>query len=125
MNRRVTPQENKIRDYLNQRTNSYGENDKSSRKAIRVRKAWVNRSFRRTINNALETNHDDWGLVENEVNASKRLPWKKCPDECLLKSFEHKWSGNSRTEHTSFDKKNLQREALKRLSRMKTRYYWY
>jgi len=39
MNKRTSPQENKVREYLNQRKNCYGENDKSSRKAIRVRKA--------------------------------------------------------------------------------------
>jgi len=125
MNRKVSPQENKIRDYLSQRTNCYGENSKSSRKAIRVRKSWVNRSYRRRVNITLNVSHDNWELAESEVNSSKRQQWKKLADECLLKSLEHKWSGSSRTEYVSFDKTVLQRKARKRLSRMNTRYYWY
>ena len=53
MKRNTTPQENKVRDYMNQTQNCYGGNDKSSRTAIRRRKAWVNKSFRRMGTNIL------------------------------------------------------------------------
>ncbi len=123
--RKLTPQENKIRDYLHQRTNCYGENDKSSRKAIKVNKATVRRSFRRNTQNFIRDNDEDWEIIECKVANVVRANWRKAPDECLLKSFEHKWSDNSRINHLADEKKGLQLEALKRLNKMKTRVYFY
>src|SRR4028119_181715 len=45
---RKTPQEKKRLSYAKDRRNTYGENDKSSRKNIRRRKRHPNRSNRRT-----------------------------------------------------------------------------
>ena len=66
--RKVTPQENKIRDYLHQRTNCYGKNDKSSRKAIKVNKATVRRSFRRNAQNFIRDNGQDWESMRSAEN---------------------------------------------------------
>ena len=51
MNRKTTPQEKKIKDYENQRRNDYGGNDKNSRNAIKKRKRWVNKAYRKRVNN--------------------------------------------------------------------------
>ncbi len=123
--RRVTPQEKKIRDYLYQTTNCYGYNDKNSRIAIRKNKASNSRTYRRKVQGELGRVFDDLDMVEHQIACIRRGNWKKFPDECLLKSFEHKWSDNSRTCHLEDDKRTLQNEALKRLNKIKTREYWY
>ena len=120
MDKRASPQEEKIRDYLNQRSNSYGGNDKSSRKAIRVRKSWVNRSYRRHTNNLLNTRFNDWDYTGSRISSSYRIEWKKYADECLLESFEQLWCDSSRVKHMSERKKLLQRDARKRLNRTKS-----
>ena len=48
-----TPQEKKSLSYARDRRNVYGENDKSSRKAIPARKAAESRKSRRKANHAL------------------------------------------------------------------------
>jgi hypothetical protein len=52
MDRKRSPQEKKILSYLKDGRNKYGENDKAARKAIPARKAWVNRTYRRTVRQA-------------------------------------------------------------------------
>ncbi len=123
--RRVSPQEKKIRDYIYQMTNCYGYNDKNSRTSIRKNKAMSLRAYRRKVQSELRGDLDDFDLVEHQVACVTRGNWKKFPDECLLKSFEHKWANNSRTCHIKQDKRTLQNEALKRLNKIKTREYWY
>ncbi len=91
MNKRNTPQEDKILDYVNQRKNAYGENDKSSRKAVRNRKAAVNRDFRREGQNILRSGDLDWEIVDLELSEQERLDWKKCADEPLIEHMsDHK-----------------------------------
>ncbi len=77
------PEEEKIRDYTKQRRNAWGENDKSSRKAIRLRKAWVNRSYRRAVRQAVDAvhEHDD---VTDAAQKIRRKEWKKGADLPLL-----------------------------------------
>jgi hypothetical protein len=48
MIRKLTPQEKKRLSYLRNCRNCYGENAKASRKAIFLRKRWVNRAYRRS-----------------------------------------------------------------------------
>lgn len=52
------PREDKIRSYQRDTRNIYGENDKSSRKNIRFRKAWVNRTYRRGVHEAIAPEGD-------------------------------------------------------------------
>jgi len=80
--RRFTPQEKKRKRYLKDRRNSYAENDKSSRKAIRFRKKWVNKTYRSNINNKLRNNNDlD---LDNSVKSVRKKDWKKSPDIPLI-----------------------------------------
>jgi hypothetical protein len=77
--RRGDPEEEKVRDYIKQRRNAWGENDKSSRKSIRRRKASVNRSYRHAARQAVDAWHepDD---VTDAVLKVRRKEWKKFPD---------------------------------------------
>lgn len=77
----MTPQEKKRLSLDRDCRNRYGENDKSSRKAIRTRKQWVNRSYRRTINQALSIDSPD--EIADNVGKVVRKDWKKWPDEPL------------------------------------------
>lgn len=111
---RETPQEKKIRTYVNQRQNAYGENDKSSRSALQKRKRWVNRSFRRKLNNISHNTNFDWDEIDVEIKSSKRKNWKKCPDMLFIELAEIKWSGSSRSKVKPIRSK-LRTEAIKRI----------
>ena len=111
MRNKNTPQENKILDYVNQSRNSYGENDKSSRKAIRNRKASVNRDFRREGRNILRSNEFNSEVIDVQLSEQERINWKKCPDESLVEHI----SDYNRNELTS----ELQKEAARRIKKSK------
>ncbi|MCH1925311.1 hypothetical protein L9G74_01665 [Shewanella sp. C32] len=83
MTQRQTPQQKKVLDYVNHSKNSYGENDKSSRKAIRSRKAQVNRQFRREQTQLLQQ-YDDADELSAALQAQPRLNWKKAADAPLI-----------------------------------------
>ena len=111
---KLTPQEKKIRSYSNQRKNNYGENDKSSRKALYLRKRWVNRSHRRNVNNVLSQHTSDLYEKHDLIQQAKRPNWKKAPNDLIIDVLDRKWSGSSRSKakrHTS----SLRTEAEKRL----------
>ncbi len=114
--KRITPQERKIRTYTRQRKNSYGENDKSSRQALRKRKRWVNRSHRRAIHNIVKNGGLPWDVVDAEIKNARRHNWKKCPDKLIIGTFMRKWCGSSRTRYKP-PSKRLRDEALRRLRR--------
>ncbi len=83
-----TPQEKKTLSYAKDRRNNYGENDKSSRKNIPLRKAKQNRAFRKTTNQVLqkviiETDVEKLELLESEMRSIKKGNWKKAPDTPL------------------------------------------
>src|SRR5258708_26273652 len=65
----------------------WGENDKSSRRAIRLRKAWVNRSYRRAVRQAVDAvhEHDD---VTDAAQKIRRKEWKKGADLPLAMHVE-------------------------------------
>lgn len=93
--KRKTPQEKKTLSYAKDCRNTYGENDKSARKTIPLRKAKVNRGYRRKINQTLQeiANNIDLEkaeLAESEARNIKREYWKKCSDEPLGKVVEGK-----------------------------------
>jgi hypothetical protein len=103
-----TPQENKILDYVNQTKNCYGENDKSSRKSIKKRKSYINRSFRREESNILNEQIGDLEKLDLELSEQPRKKWKKCADESLIESL----ASDTKLES------ELQKEAIKRLKKM-------
>ncbi len=93
--KRKTPQEKKALSYEKDCRNTYGENDKSSRKNIPLRKAKANRSDRKKLNDILhkvekEKDIEVIASFENEVLGVKRNQWKKSPDEPLGKVVERR-----------------------------------
>jgi hypothetical protein len=105
-----SPQEKKHLSYLHDRRNDYGENDKSSRKAIPARKRWVVRSYRRATKqqlpkNALTGPLDDLAEAEGKVLSVRRKSWKKWPDvplgEYLARKADRRARWASDTEKPS------------------------
>ncbi len=82
-----TPQEKKALSYARDRRNNFGANDKASRKHIPLRKAQVNRVYRREVNEVLdqvvEQGLDKADELEGTTRNIKRKDWKKAPDEPL------------------------------------------
>jgi hypothetical protein len=90
-----SPQQKKSLSYAKDRRNTYGENDKASRKAIPARKAGESRKVRRKARQSLETlDHVD-ELIAEVVESSLRHDlervggWKKSPDEPLADYIAH------------------------------------
>lgn len=104
-----SPQEKKVRDYMNQTKNCYGENNKSSRKSIRYRKAAVNRSYRRKNHNTLKVGYLDIEAIDVILLAQSRNYWQKFADESLI---EHMSDYNRNSLNSE-----LQREAIKRIKK--------
>ena len=84
---RKSPQEKKALSYAKDRPSTYHANDKASRKLIPLRKAQVNRDYRRKINKVLgDTDVITSGnteLLETKAKGIQRKFWKKCPDRSL------------------------------------------
>lgn len=88
-----TRQEKKALSYAKDRRNAYGENDKSSRKNIPLRKAKSHRSYRKKVNDILfktlnVVEIEEVEIVENEVKSVKKDVWKKYPDISLKEHIE-------------------------------------
>ncbi len=86
--RTKTPQEKKALSLEKDRRNSYGGNDKASRKSIPKRKAEVNRVYRRKVDSILKNTETAVDLdavadVGEDVKSIGRIDWKKDPDEPL------------------------------------------
>ena len=84
----MTPQQKKQLSYAKDRRNTYGENNKSSRKNIPLSKALDIRSERRAQDSALAkavaaTNVHQLDAVENSVRSTKPRQWRKWPDKPL------------------------------------------
>ncbi len=77
----MDPRKKKEESLKHDRRNTYGENDKSSRKSIRRRKRLVNQIYRHKVNQVLETNDTD--AAEGSVAEIQRPYWKKSPDQRL------------------------------------------
>lgn len=82
MSRDRTPQEKKQHSLARDRRNTYGENDKSSRRAIRLRKRWRSRLARQALRRALERSADTAEDAGVDVPAP-RGQWRKCSDTSL------------------------------------------
>jgi len=83
-----TPQEKKRLSLEKDRRNSYGENDKASRKNIPTAKARVNRANRRADSVALSgaigvPDETLDAATEDAVQGRRRKVWRKMPDESL------------------------------------------
>lgn len=102
MSRPKTPQEKKRLSLEKDRRNSFGENDKASRKNIPRAKSQVNRANRRLDTTALAAGVgapdavvDD--AVEQKVLGRRRKVWRKWPDKRLGKVLDQK-RGESGTD---------------------------
>jgi hypothetical protein len=111
--RKRDPREEKVLDYLNQTANDYGENDKSSRKAIRLRKAWVNRTYRREVKAITARGAAD--DIDDESGGVRRSRWKKSPDRPLALDVEKRRGQNDETDPAPISP--ARHEALRRLRR--------
>lgn len=76
------PREDKILSYQRDRRNTYGESPHGSRKSVRSRKAWVNRAYRRQIQQQLHPSSEP-EQIEERAALVRRKPWKKMPDSPL------------------------------------------
>lgn len=77
----MDPRKKKEESLKHDRRNTYGENDKSSRKSIRRHKRLVNQIYRHKVKQALASN--DATITEDTVAAIRRPGWKKHPDQPL------------------------------------------
>jgi hypothetical protein len=75
-----TPQAKKRLSLLKDCQNTYGENDKSSRTSIRWRKSWVNRTYRRDVNQSLGEATEDFDRLTDRAKTIERHSWQKCAD---------------------------------------------
>jgi len=86
--RRKTPQDKKTLSLRKDRRNTYGENDKASRKAIPLAKARVNRANRHLDNQLLdsasgEPTAEGAAKAEDRVMGRRKKVWRKAPDQPL------------------------------------------
>jgi hypothetical protein len=81
MARDRSPQAKKARSLTRDRRNSYGENDKSSRTAIRGRKRHVHRVDRQALHQAIH--REDVTSEDATIVPTRRGRWRKVPDTPL------------------------------------------
>ncbi len=84
------PEKEKILDYIHNRRNVYGENDKSSRKAIHKNKQIVNKSYRTNINKQLLNVSEDFDEIQNKIDSFRKKYWKKYSDKPLAFCLRNK-----------------------------------
>jgi hypothetical protein len=84
-----TPQAKKRLSLLKDCQNTYGENDKSARTSIRWRKSWVNRTYRRNVNQSLGEATEDFDQLTDRAKAIDRHSWQKCADMPLGEKLLH------------------------------------
>lgn len=118
--RRKTPQEKKALSYAKDCRNTYGENDKSSRKNIPLRKAKVNRGYRKKVNQVLReakgnVDLEKFDLVESAARNIKRDYWKKCADEPLGEVVERKLERREKHAGNGKTARKKVREFLRKL----------
>jgi hypothetical protein len=84
-----TPQAKKRLSLLKDCQNTYGENDKSARTSIRWRKSWVNRTYRRDVNQSLGEATEDFDRLTDRAKTIDRHSWQKCADMPLGAKLLH------------------------------------
>jgi hypothetical protein len=84
-----TPQDKKRLSLHKDCQNTYGENDKSSRTSIRWRKSWVNRTYRRDVNQSLGEATEDFDRLTDRARTIERHSWQKCSDMPLGEKLLH------------------------------------
>jgi len=118
--RRKTPQEKKALSYAKDRRNDYGENNKSSRKNIPLRKAKQNRGFRKSVNQVLQearilNDSENLEILENKALSIKKGNWKKSPDASLAEYLQRKLEWKKIREKRGKTSRKKIREIIKNL----------
>lgn len=72
------PAGEKILSYIRDRRNDWGNSKHASRKGVPWRKAWVNRTFRRAVEQAID--ESDTEGTDDRIDGIRRNDWRKCPD---------------------------------------------
>jgi hypothetical protein len=104
MKKRLTPQEKKILSYVRDGRNLFAESRSIAHRAIAKRKAWVNKSYRKSTSQRLlpgaPLEEESLALLELAARAVERHPWRKVPDVPLAQFIEWKnkygWGGRNR-----------------------------
>ena len=122
--RRLTPQEKKILSYAKDCRNTYGENDKSSRKAIPRRKQQQRQNERRVLKANLKKSVE--GSEELVIERPKLGMWRKVSDEPLASRL--KWRKDipviGRNRDMSSDLRKEAESRLKQSKRWKRQVWW-
>ena len=122
--RRLTPQEKKVLSYAKDCRNVYGENDKSSRKAIPRRKQQQRQNERRVLKANLKKSVE--GSEELVIERPKLGMWRKVSDEPLASRL--KWRKDipviGRNRDMSSDLRKEAESRLKQSKRWKRQVWW-
>ncbi|WP_432988814.1 hypothetical protein [Dactylosporangium sp. CA-233914] len=84
----MTPQEKKALSYERDHRNTYGENDKGSRRSIRRNKRHVNRANRHRARQAFKGADPQVG--QERLGAERPKRWRKCADVPLAEYVAYK-----------------------------------
>ena len=114
--RRKTPQEKKVLSYAKDCRNVYGENDKSSRKAIPRRKQQQRQNERRVLKANLKKSVE--GIEEVVLERPKIGMWRKIADEPLGSRISLR-RGIPKIGRNRKMSSDLQKEAQARLKKAK------
>jgi hypothetical protein len=92
---RRSPQEKKALSYARDRRNMYGENDKSSRKNIPLRKRLVNKANRHAVQQQLRQATGTPAAeraerAEDRLRGVRQKTWRKRPDLSLRRALDLK-----------------------------------
>ena len=112
----MSPQEKKVRSYQRDRRNSYGENDKSSRKNIPRSKARAERSYRSRVKQALRSSGSEPDVAASKLH--RKGDFKKAADQPLADYVEGPWR---RRGAPPLEPSPLREEAKRRLRKGKFR----
>ena len=80
---RRSPQDKKMLSYERDTRFVYGESGSSSRKSVRLRKRWVNTTYRSGVKRALRHSETADGDEAAAAERVQRKNWRKVPDEPL------------------------------------------
>lgn len=100
--KRKTPQQKKAESYRKDRRNTYGENDKSSRKNIPLNQRLWNRAQRRLAREAFAAGTVDEeriDAVEARLKRKRLQAWRKWPDQPLGEVVKAKLARRAALQH--------------------------
>lgn len=107
MDKQKSPQQKKQLSYAKDRRNTYGENSKSSRSSIRLRKRLNNRRVRKNVNQLLQPGSLECEELKGQPRTFERwyhiTRWQKWPDSPLSVALKWQIRRRLRREASSQD----------------------